>query len=274
MKLQVTSYELQAKQKKIISDLIFSPFVHLFTRPPVHSFSNCNRKSKLSGIFLVLVFAFLFETYAVPFQQYEEIGYSYDLAGNRTGRKIIIFPPLPVNPGGNTGGDEETENGMTYAGGNQNNPQGSMSQDGGNYTNSGNYSTNPNLNPLEEDIITDFQSDVSENYFANNNGITSTVNETSYQNSEPDSRPMVDLLENRKVIIYPNPTKGQLKIEIQGEDTEQITVNLFDVTGKLAYSQTMIDNPMLVDISAQPNGTYILRIIEGERSSVWKIIKQ
>ena len=65
-----------------------------------------------------------------------------------------------------------------------------------------------------------------------------------------------DNADGQKVIIYPNPTKGQLKIEIQGDE---------QITNALIY---------LYDLSGYSPGTYILKIIMGGKTSEWKIVKE
>jgi hypothetical protein len=220
----------------------------------------------LTPVLMILLASFC-EISASAFQQEEVIGYSYDLAGNRIGRKIIILQT--GQQGNNVGSDEDTDDDIIYALDFQNDtPE-------GNYTDGGNPSSKPNFDNPAESIISDIPPDISENDIADNRSNTMSAGKTPSQNNEDNSNPMVDMLENRKIIIYPNPTQGLLKIEIRENiDIEQITVHVFDLLGKQTYSQKMTANPLLLDLSGQPNGTYILRITEGEQVSVWKIIKQ
>jgi hypothetical protein len=82
-----------------------------------------------------------------------------------------------------------------------------------------------------------------------------------------------DIVNQLEIKIYPNPTKGLLKIEIPCIEKEKATIGIFTMQGamikKLAVSTTYTE----VDLKNQPPGIYILRICVGEISSEWKIIK-
>ena len=80
---------------------------------------------------------------------------------------------------------------------------------------------------------------------------------------------------NQKVIIYPNPTQGQLLVEIQGYEKETNTaLYLFDLSGKLLISKKPANSSMPLDLSGYPLGTYVLKIMLGDKTSEWKIIKE
>jgi hypothetical protein len=84
-----------------------------------------------------------------------------------------------------------------------------------------------------------------------------------------------DNADGQKVIIYPNPTKGQLKIEIQGD--EKITntlIYLYDLSGKLLINKKQYDSNIPLDLSGYSPGVYILKITMGGKSSEWKIVKE
>lgn len=108
----------------------------------------------------------------------------------------------------------------------------------------------------------------------------SDINEISnddkvFDESLASSDPFVDAIGERKILIYPNPTRGNLKVEFTGANgTEQPYVQLYSITGSLIYSSRATNNLVQVDLSDQPNGTYILNVIEGSLSTTWKIIKQ
>ena len=86
---------------------------------------------------------------------------------------------------------------------------------------------------------------------------------------------LTDSLGNQKVLIYPNPTKGELKVEIQGYQKDiKITINLYSLTGKLLQTQNPISNTFSLDLSGYATGTYLLKIVLGDKVSDWKIIKE
>lgn len=82
-------------------------------------------------------------------------------------------------------------------------------------------------------------------------------------------------LAQREIKIYPNPTQGQLKIEISDlGDDEEVNLTIYNVQGKKILSEKTSENYTIMDISSNPSGVYILQInIKGEIST-WKIIKQ
>ncbi|MDR2037912.1 MAG: T9SS type A sorting domain-containing protein [Bacteroidales bacterium] len=87
--------------------------------------------------------------------------------------------------------------------------------------------------------------------------------------------PSEEALKERKVTIYPNPTKGKLRVDITGGTIpEKSLFILHAATGNILKQQTGITATNLMDISSFPAGIYILRIILGEEVSVWKIVKE
>jgi hypothetical protein len=99
------------------------------------------------------------------------------------------------------------------------------------------------------------------------------------QSARPDSsnqkKVFEDDLGNKKVLIYPNPTHGQLQIELQGFDKE-IKTNLFlyNLSGTLLTSKSITNSSEIIDLSTNPVGMYILKIVWGDKTSEWKIIKE
>ena len=84
-----------------------------------------------------------------------------------------------------------------------------------------------------------------------------------------------DLLGERKVTIYPNPTQGMIRIEFQeyGE-MKDARLLLYDVRGKLLRQVNKVNPSNTLDLSSYPVGMYVLQMIEGKTKSEWKIIKE
>lgn len=78
-----------------------------------------------------------------------------------------------------------------------------------------------------------------------------------------------------EILIYPNPTKGLIRIEFLKlpEDTEA-TLYLYDMAGKLIAVKEKVTDYTEIDITDEPDGIYILKIIAGEEQTEWKIIKK
>lgn len=88
-------------------------------------------------------------------------------------------------------------------------------------------------------------------------------------------KPQIETINEREVSIYPNPTKGVLRVEIKGKLPEKpIKYILADLSGKIIASIQSEDMEHNFDMTNYVPAIYLLRIIIDEKSSVWKIIKE
>jgi len=67
---------------------------------------------------------------------------------------------------------------------------------------------------------------------------------------------------NNIVSIYPNPTTGQIAIEL-GTIVSEVLVEIYDVMGKKVFAATTLENNLQIDISDQPKGIYLVRVVDG-----------
>jgi len=80
---------------------------------------------------------------------------------------------------------------------------------------------------------------------------------------------------NSEVLIYPNPTKGQLKVEILGDEPEQaIIYTLTDLAGKILLNFESKSTSTLINMSSLAEGIYILNVSLNGKQDQWKIIKK
>lgn len=87
--------------------------------------------------------------------------------------------------------------------------------------------------------------------------------------------PLLDKLSTLEIKIYPNPTKGKIKIEIpQINNSLKGTIEVFDTNGRLVLNKTDINPSNVIDIHQVKNGFYFLKIHYLEETLQWKIIKQ
>ncbi len=87
--------------------------------------------------------------------------------------------------------------------------------------------------------------------------------------------PESEIISDREVLIYPNPTKGALKIEIKGQNPEKlIQYQLTDLNGRTIYRVQSEDMFYLFDMTSFPAGVYLLRVMIDDKWSKWKIIKE
>lgn len=100
---------------------------------------------------------------------------------------------------------------------------------------------------------------------------------TAKSNKDNDSieKPEIGKISEREVVIYPNPTKGILKIEIKGvaPDTP-IQYLLMDVNGKMLARKGSGDMSFEFDMTSLSTGIYFLQVIIDEKWEKWKIIKE
>lgn len=82
-----------------------------------------------------------------------------------------------------------------------------------------------------------------------------------------------DALDGHEIKIYPNPTKGMITISIAGLDKEPARVLIFSPQGSLIADKQFTGPENTVDLSAQPAGMYLMKIMVGELSTDWKIVK-
>ena len=80
-------------------------------------------------------------------------------------------------------------------------------------------------------------------------------------------------LANLDIRIYPNPTKGVLKVEIPDIGDIQPTLVIYNLQGKQLVHKTVSNQISTINLSDQPAGMYIMKIVYGQESLDWKIIK-
>lgn len=77
----------------------------------------------------------------------------------------------------------------------------------------------------------------------------------------------------RKINVYPNPTRGELKMESGELSIEK--VEIFDISGRnLLLSTFPIFQHTSIDISQLSVGTYFVKITTNSGESIKKVIKE
>ncbi|MCF8298871.1 MAG: T9SS type A sorting domain-containing protein [Saprospiraceae bacterium] len=76
------------------------------------------------------------------------------------------------------------------------------------------------------------------------------------------------------VVIYPNQTKGQLRIEISNiKEDAKVELLVYDVSGKLVISEKKIGSSNILDLSDKPLGIYFMKLKVNKKDTEWKIVK-
>lgn len=74
--------------------------------------------------------------------------------------------------------------------------------------------------------------------------------------------------------VSPNPTHGHLKIELQGlPDGETYRYVIVSMAGEIIVQDDKAVNPSEADLSACPEGIYLLRLFYRETTKEYKIIR-
>lgn len=85
-----------------------------------------------------------------------------------------------------------------------------------------------------------------------------------------------DVVNELKVTIYPNPTKGIMRIDVEGVELKpESHIVIYNAGGSLIRSVKQISTSNVIDISSQPVGIYMMQIVlDNEHVSIWRIIKE
>lgn len=104
---------------------------------------------------------------------------------------------------------------------------------------------------------------------------TITLTKSAVVTNDTLPKPATEMLDGLQVKIYPNPTKGQLNVSLSGlADNETGTISIYALNGQLILKENASSSLTELNISEQPTGTYIMKIIVGKKSTTWKIIKE
>lgn len=86
---------------------------------------------------------------------------------------------------------------------------------------------------------------------------------------------LMDMIGNKQIIVYPNPTTGFLHVEIanysQGHNT---LITVTDLNGKLLIKNNTDKAIIILDLSGYAAGAYLMTVTIDKESGYWKIIKQ
>lgn len=84
-----------------------------------------------------------------------------------------------------------------------------------------------------------------------------------------------DMLSEKQIRIWPNPTEGHLKVEIQGlAPEEKASLRITSMSGAVVDVKETTSPVSELDLSHCTNGIYLLHIATGGQETTWKIIKK
>lgn len=84
-----------------------------------------------------------------------------------------------------------------------------------------------------------------------------------------------DMVADKRMKIYPNPTKGQLKVEILGlNDDNQCSLAVYTMNGVQVFKTITKSEITLIDLTNVANGYYLMKATVNGKATSWKIIKE
>jgi YD repeat-containing protein len=122
------------------------------------------------------------------------------------------------------------------------------------------------------------QNKVSYGYDSAGNRVSRTIEVVrSSQGTVEEEPPVVysEMLSDIELKIYPNPTEGLLNIEIYNlPEGQTANIWLYNLSGNLITSFKDVSDSVSMNISGQPAGIYLMKIMAGEYQTEWRIIKK
>lgn len=91
------------------------------------------------------------------------------------------------------------------------------------------------------------------------------------------SSPLTDIEPEKPnyIQVYPNPSNGQFKVDMQLDQSSEVVLSVFDLQGKQLYEEAcgpVQSRSLDLDLSGQPAGVYLLKIDTGSSSSFQKLV--
>ncbi|MBU1717671.1 MAG: T9SS type A sorting domain-containing protein [Bacteroidetes bacterium] len=82
-----------------------------------------------------------------------------------------------------------------------------------------------------------------------------------------------EIFEN--IQIFPNPANGKVTVSgLPTGNSENTVLSVYNIQGKLMLQQTVQQPTTGIDISGLANGTYLLKLKNGNNSAVRAIVKE
>lgn len=101
------------------------------------------------------------------------------------------------------------------------------------------------------------------------------ANEEPEEELPPQQKVYSDNLNQATFLIYPNPTKGLLKVEINGNmENKPVSLQMYDMNGRVLPQESNTVSSVTFSLGNQPTGIYILRLTSDTEKKEWKIIKE
>jgi fibronectin type 3 domain-containing protein len=109
----------------------------------------------------------------------------------------------------------------------------------------------------------------------------SDQNISNLANNQPLARKTVTSLpaevaanqSDNRVTLYPNPVQHQLVVQLNGPNTGA-TVYVYDATGVLVLSKTLVGNTTYLPMGNMSAGMYYIQVVNGQQHFIKKVVKE
>lgn len=82
-----------------------------------------------------------------------------------------------------------------------------------------------------------------------------------------------DFIGTIQVCLFPNPTEGKVSVSFFDNTDTTIDAILTSITGTIINRRRCVGNQHEFDLSSQPAGIYLLKLVFGNETHTWKIVK-
>ncbi|MFH0893950.1 MAG: T9SS type A sorting domain-containing protein [Bacteroidota bacterium] len=87
--------------------------------------------------------------------------------------------------------------------------------------------------------------------------------------------PYTETLGATTISVFPNPTQGQLNIQVSNlPEGSSGSLLLVDQTGRTILTQNQIKPSQKMDLSGLGKGIYFLQVVMGNEKKEWKIVRE
>ena len=76
------------------------------------------------------------------------------------------------------------------------------------------------------------------------------------------------------LLVYPNPSRDQVRIELSQKPEKQPIVNLYNMKGEVLKTGLISEKTLDMNISSLAEGNYLIRVVSGQQVMTRKIIKR
>ena len=93
--------------------------------------------------------------------------------------------------------------------------------------------------------------------------------------SPEEQEEYTETLDNIQFNIYPNPTKGLLKIAINTDiKIYNLQIEIYDINGKKIVDKSLISQEVELDLTDASAGNYFMKVFVNEKPYYWNILKE